>query len=64
MRFSRVCLRGGETGGKPCLRAIGQSEKEAQEAVRISLGWGNTMDDVEYIARTIESVVRRMGRAL
>lgn len=46
------------------LEAIGQSEKEAQEAVRISLGCGNTMDDVEYIARTIESVVRRMGRVL
>lgn len=45
------------------LKAIGQSEKEAQEAIRISLGWGNTMDEVEYIARTIECVVEQMRRA-
>lgn len=44
------------------LKAMGQPEKEAQEAIRISLGSENKMADIEYIAQTIERIVQQKGR--
>lgn len=39
------------------IRAIGRSVKEAHETIRISLGYQNTVTEVEYIAQILEMIV-------
>jgi cysteine desulfurase len=42
------------------IRAMGRDEKTAKATLRFSFGKGNTMEDVDYVAEKLESVIRRM----
>jgi cysteine desulfurase len=47
----------------PVLRALGLSEAEAREGVRISLGWTSTEADIEGLLRVVPEVVARVRAA-
>ncbi len=42
------------------LLAMGKPPEAAQSAVRFSLGWNNTMEDVEYVLAVLPRVVQRL----
>lgn len=44
----------------PALMAMGHSRAEAQSSLRLSLGWGNTRDDVDMFVEILKSVVTRL----
>lgn len=47
----------------PVLLAMGLSRAEAQSSLRVSLGWENTLQEVDLFVETLKSVVERL-RAL
>ncbi len=47
----------------PVLRALGLSEAEAREGVRISLGWTSSAADIEGLLRVLPEVVARVRAA-
>jgi len=50
----------GSTAPSPVLTAIGLSPEEAQSTVRITLGRGNTMLDINYASRVMVDAVNRL----
>ncbi len=42
------------------LRAMGYSRKEAQSSLRLSLGWQNNIEQIEYFLETLKKVVLRI----
>ncbi len=42
------------------LRAMGYTRKEAQSSLRVSLGWGNNAEQIEYFLETLKKVVLRI----
>ena len=44
----------------PVLLAMGLSRKEAQTSLRLSLGWGNTLEQVDLLVDTLKQVVERL----
>lgn len=53
----------GSNEPSPVLRAMGWSRLEAQNSLRISLGWGNTKEEVDFFLETLNKVIQRI-RAL
>ena len=47
----------------PVLLAMGLSRQEAQNSLRVGLGWGTTLEDIETFVETLKSVVTHV-RAL
>jgi len=45
------------------LAALGLEPEWAQGALRLSLGWGNTEDDVAYVLEILPSIVERVRRS-
>jgi cysteine desulfurase len=43
------------------IRAMGRDEKTARATLRFSFGKANTMEDVDYVAEKLETVIRRMA---
>jgi cysteine desulfurase len=43
------------------IRAMGMDEKTARATLRFSFGKANTMEDVDYVAEKLETVLRRMA---
>jgi cysteine desulfurase len=46
------------------LRAMGQSEDEARSAVRVSMGWSTTVEDVDRFLERLPALVRRVRDSL
>lgn len=44
----------------PVLLAMGLSRKEAQNSLRVSLGWGNSLTQVDEFVETLKAVVERL----
>lgn len=44
----------------PVLLAMGLSRQEAQSSLRVSLGWENTLEQVDHFVDTLKSVVERL----
>jgi cysteine desulfurase len=44
----------------PVLLAMGLSRAEAQSSLRLSLGWGNTAEEVEVFIDELKQVVARL----
>lgn len=44
----------------PVLLAMGLTRTEAQSSLRVSLGWGNTMDEVDQFVEVLTQVVERL----
>lgn len=44
----------------PVLLAMGLSRQEAQSSLRVSLGWGNTLTQVDAFVETLKAVVERL----
>lgn len=42
------------------LRAMGYTRKEAQSSLRVSLGWGNNAEQIEYFLETLKKVILRI----
>jgi cysteine desulfurase len=50
----------GSLEGSPILAAMGADPTDSQGALRFSLGYGNTDDDVAYAVDAIETVVDKL----
>lgn len=44
----------------PVLLAMGLTRREAQNSLRISLGWGTTQDDLDRFVQALQKVVKRI----
>ncbi len=44
----------------PILIAMGLSRQEAQSSLRVSLGWGNTTEEIDKFVEVLENVVQRL----
>jgi cysteine desulfurase len=44
----------------PVLLAMGLTRQEAQSSLRLSLGWGNTLEQVDQLVDTLKSVTERL----
>lgn len=42
------------------LRAMGSSEERLQSAIRFSFGYGNTLEEVQYVAQEAASIAKRL----
>lgn len=47
----------GSTDASHVLRAIGRSEKQARESIRITLGKGTTKRDLDYVVKVLKKVI-------
>jgi cysteine desulfurase len=47
----------------PVLLALGRTPSEAREAVRVSLGWTNTADDIERFLAALVEILPRIRAA-
>ena len=45
------------------LRAMGRSVADARSSLRISLGWNNTVEEIDAVAKIIPAVWRRVADA-
>jgi cysteine desulfurase len=45
------------------LRAMGRSVADARSSLRITLGWSNTLDEIEAVAEIVPAVWRRVSHA-
>lgn len=50
----------GSNEPSPVLRAMGWSRLEAQNSLRISLGWENTKEEVDFFLETLNKVTQRV----
>jgi cysteine desulfurase len=60
---SGAACSSGAVEPSPVLLAMGHSEAKAREAIRVSLGWGTTPDDIDHLVESWSIVYRRARAA-
>ncbi len=68
MDENQICISAGsacsasDTNPSHVLKALGQSDEEAYEAVRISLNFENTRDEIDFTIRKFQEIVIQMRK--
>jgi cysteine desulfurase len=57
-----ACLSGG-IEPSPVLKALGMNQDLAQSAVRFSLGWKNTEEEMDIVVEKVSDIVERLRKS-